>query len=238
MVGIVLNSESIVRVGDKIRLDASPTTYVPVTPSITIASVTIKPEATAPVFNVTGSPVNKKGWFVDYFYSTHGVKTVTVEVTLSDSTVSTKTFSVTVLSEADDKLLVDDSEFRSLDFELMRFIPDGYSSWRHVHRRATAETLFFINALRLKRYDGQPLGFDEVNGSRLARQFATLTSLSLIYQQLSNKPDDKFYQRYLDAKKSLEQLKATPDWVFDFDGDGELTSNESADLLTGRLLRE
>ncbi|MEJ5328466.1 MAG: hypothetical protein WHU54_09515, partial [Candidatus Bathyarchaeia archaeon] len=177
-------------------------------------------------------------WFVDYFYSTHGVKTVTVEVTLSDSTVWTKTFSVTVLSEADDKLLVDDSDFRSIDFEIMRFIPDGYSSWRHVHRRATAETLSFINALRLKRYDGQALGFDEVKGSRLARQFATLTSLFLVYQQLSNKPDDKFYQRYLDAKKALEQLKATPDWVFDFDGDGEFASNESADLLTGRLLRE
>lgn len=238
MVGIVLNSESIVRVGDKIRLDASPTTYVPVTPGITIASVTIRPEATAPAFNVTGIPVNKKGWFVDYFYTAHGVKTVTVDVTLSDSTVSTKTFTVTVLSEADDKLLVDDNELRSLDFEIMRFIPDGYSSWRHVHRRATSETLSFINALRLKRYDGYDLGFNDVKDSRLARQFATLTSLSLIYQQLSNKPDDKFYQRYLDAKKSLEQLKATPDWVFDFDNDGVIASNESADLLTGRLLRE
>lgn len=238
MVGIVLNSESIVRVGDKIRLDASPTTYVPVTPSVTIASVKIRPEATAPVFNVTGSPVNKKGWFVDYFYSTHGAKTVTVEVALSDSSVYSKSFTVNVLNASNDKLLVDDDDLRSFDFEIMRFIPDGYSSWRHVHRRATAETLYFINALRLKRYDGQALGFDEVKDSRLARQFATMTSLSLIYQQLSNKPDDKFYQRYLDAKKSLEQLKATPDWVFDFDGDGEFASNESADLLTGRLLRE
>lgn len=238
MVGIVFNSESIVRVGDKIRLDATQTSYVPVTPSVTIASVTIRPEATAPVFNVTGNPVSKKGWFIDYFYSTHGAKTVTVEVTLSDSTVVTKSFNVTALSAADDKLLVDDDDLRSLDFELMRFIPDGYSSWRHVHRRATADTLSFINALRLRKNDGSTLTYDEVNDSRLARQFATLTSLSLIYQQLSNKPDDKFYQRFIDAKKSLEQLKATPDWVFDFDGDGEVAENERADLLTGRLLRE
>lgn len=238
MVGIVLNSESVVRVGDKIRLDASPTTYVPVTPSVTIASVTIRPEATAPVFNVTGSPVNKKGWFIDYFYSTHGAKIVTVEVTLSDSSVYSKSFTVNVLTASNDKLLVDDDDLRSLDFELMRFIPDGYSSWRHVHRRATADTLSFINALRLSKTDGSPLTYDEVKDSRLAKQFATLTSLSLIYQQLSNKPDDKFYQRFIDAKKSLEQLKATPDWVFDFDGDGEVTGNEKADLLTGRLLRE
>lgn len=238
MVGIVLNAESVVRVGDKIRLDASGTTYISLTPSVTISSVTIKPEDIAPVFDVTGNPVNKKNWVLDYFYSTDGVKTVTVTVTLSDSSIHSKSFAVTAISQADDKLLVDDDDLRAMDFELMRFIPDGYSSWRHVHRRSTREVIDFINSMRLSKVNGDPLTFDELKDSRLAKDFALKSSLALIYQQLSNKPDDKFYQRYLDAKKTLEAYKSRADWAFDFDGNGQIDNYERADMLTGRLLRE
>lgn len=237
MVAIVMHSEAIVRVGDKIRLDASRTTYIPDSPSVTIASVTIQPETSAAAYNVTGSPVSSKNWVLDWFYQTPGMKTVTVTVTLSDATVVSKTFSVTAKSISDDKLLVDDPDLTAIDFDIMRYIPDGYSSWRHVHRKVTNETLEFIRSMRIKRTTGEALQIDDIINSSLARRMATASSLALIYQQLSNKPDDKFYAKFIDAKKELEQLRASPSWSLDIDADGNIDDDEEVDMKTGRLLR-
>lgn len=237
MVGIALVAPNIVRVGDKIRLDASQTTVLSPSVSVTVQSVTIQPESTAASFNVTGSPVNQKRWFLDYFYASSGQKTVTVTVTLSDATVYSKTFTVQAISAADDKLLVDDEDIRSYDFEILRFIPEGFSTWRHVHRKATQDVVFFVNSLRIKNLNN-PITLDELLPSPNARQLALMLSLHMIYSQLSNRSDDKFYQRAMEAKKAAESIKSLPDFIIDFNKDSVLEPSEAADILSGRLSRQ
>lgn len=237
MIGFVLRFEPKVRAGDKIRFDASASYYLHGSPAI--QSVFIEPESGYGFLNITGTlPINKKNWILDWTYGTHGVKDVTLRFVLSDASIHNKTYQVTVLSEAQDICYSDDQTLVVYEPEIMNWLPQGYSTWNHIHRRVTAEVVDFFDSLRIRDKDGNRLTADKINLTGDVKELATLWALKHIYFLASNKNDDKFYQKYQEVSRRLEEKKSKGDFAIDFDGDGEIeNSRERPDFRSMTLTR-
>lgn len=224
MIAISLWFEPKVRVGDKLRFDATGSHALH--GSQPIQGVFIEPESGHGFLNITGTlPVNRRNWFLDWVYQTPGSKDVTIRFVLADSTIHEKTYEITVLSFAQDICYSDDATLMAYEPDIMRWLPDGYSSWNHIHRRVTDEIVDFFDSLRIRDKDGNRLTPDKINITGDVKELATLWSLKHIYFLCSNKNDDKFFQKYQEISKRLEQKKSKGDFAIDLDGDGSVDSS-------------
>ena len=104
-------NEDLVQIGDKTRIDVSKS-FVN---GDTLADISIKAEASEAYISVYN--IDQKKWYLDWAYSTDGVKTISVEATDGVNTIS-QNFIINIISEVDDNLYSDDSQIFSVESEL------------------------------------------------------------------------------------------------------------------------
>lgn len=237
MIGLIIQHDSLVRVGDKIRIDCTKTFAAKGSPAIT--QVRIRPESAHSFIDVTGPSVNinSKNWFLDWVYESDGNKTITLEVTDSASNVVTKDSVVSVLLPQNDKTFASDTELQAYDSDILSYLPESRSSWNHVHREVRRRILAYLRDRRVFMPDGSEIPIERLLVVNELREIAAIWALKIIYWDLSNKIDDKFFQKYQETEKLLNSLLSKGDLGIDFDDDGSLSGLERVDLRSMTMNR-
>lgn len=224
-----IDHEAVVQVGDMTRIDVS-RSFVSAGEAA-ISLIEIRPEASGSFFTVTANQ------YLDWAYETAGDKVVTVRVA-TDGSPASKTATISALSESDDNLFSSDADLKLHEHDIMQWLPQGRSSWKHVHRRAQALILAYLDKEGKTDIHGNKFTKAAFVDVSEGREWSTFLALRLIFEGLSNAVDDVFSQK---AKRyeSLEILHR--DRVFlriDVDGDGEVDVREGIDgLRTARVVR-
>lgn len=226
-----LETEPVVQVADKTRIDASKTFISKDEAAVTL--VEIDP-GNGVFVDVTGS--SSRDWFLDWEYATDGEQTIVVRVT-TDATPVTKSDTISVISEADDNLFSTDQDLVTHEEEILKYVPKGRNSFLNVHRKMQAIILDEIDERGVQNSDGTRLTKAQVVDVREVNQWSTFGVLYMIMQDLSNSVDDKFQAKAMDYKKRMEFHKNEAFLRLDFNQDGEITKGEQIGVRTGRLLR-
>lgn len=230
-----LEIESIVQVNDRTRLSAVKS-FAP-KGSNAISVVRIRAEATAPWVTLSGPTLTQKDWFLDWQYETAGIKTVELEITpLSESPV-VFTKSLTVISQADDRLFSSDQDLIAKEADILRWVPAGKNSFLYVHREAQNQILNWLDEIRVHKDDGSKITKTDLPLSDDLKQLSADWALALIFGSISNKPDDAFAQKKLDYMRLVESHKKRGRIIADFNGNGTIDQNENQDLKTFRMVR-
>ena len=163
-----------------------------------VVSVKIKPESTASFINayLVSEPENKDYWFIDYVYSTDGIKTIELEIKYgAGPSTATETKQITVLSELNDYLFSSDAELIGYQHDIMKYLPEYRSSWNFCHRISQNEILAYLDESGKVNEDGSKITKDQIVDLSEVRALATFKTLRIIYESLSNAPDDFFIKR-------------------------------------------
>lgn len=229
---INIKSADITQVNDKMRISAKDTFAAKGSAAITL--IEIRPSADDSFIDVTGT--ESDDWFLDWEYTTEGDKVITVRVT-TDGAPVTKEKTISVLTAAEDKLFSTDQQLKSIELDILKYLPTGRNSWKNVHRLAQSEILEWLYTHGYYKTDGSRLTKDEVIDIDEVSYWSRYIVLRYIYRSLSNSIDDifdrksKLYQDYEHQWRHKSSLK------LDYNGDGKLDEGEKRNLTTIGLSR-
>lgn len=221
----ILRTDSIVQVGDKLRLDASRSF---VSPTATISKYEFDP-TNGGTYIDTGT-VN----YMDWVYPAAGTQTAKLRIT--STTTAVITLAVTVVTAAADGLFSDDASLFEIEPNVMKYLPPERSSFKYVHRRVQKHILDTYAQRRIYKQDGSKIVLADLVDVTEVSNWATLMALGYIFQGLSNAIDDVFDKK---AKKYFMNAYAAEHMAlrFDFNGDSELDEFENYDMISTGLFR-
>jgi hypothetical protein len=226
----ILKCETIVQQKDKIRFLASRSFVTD--ENSEIDSVEIRPSANDDFIDITNSDPDL--WYLDWAYLDDGEHEVTLRVTGGGQSAQ-KTITVTAISEQDDYLFSTDEDLRAREHDIEKWIPDGYSSWNHIHRQAQKSILDWLDETRIIKPDGSRFNAKDLVDKQQVRRLSLYTSLRMIFGSISNQVGDVF-----DEKRSeyhtMETQARNRNWLkLDTTGDGK--ADLSQDLRTMTMVR-
>jgi len=234
----VLETDLVVQVNEKVRLDASKTFVTNDEADITL--VEIKPSAAdayITVFSTVGAEL-QENWFLDWSYSAAAATTASVRITTNAApVVFTKDF--TVVSVATDALFASDDDLKTIESDIMKWLPAGKSTWNFTHRKVQQRILTEIYKSRILGTDYEKLTKAEFLDISEVREWATYMALSMIYGSIQNAVDDVFMQK---SKKYEAKSNEYQQYTFnilraDYNRDGNITETEKLDFRSGGLIR-
>lgn len=189
--------------------------------------------------NVTGS--SSSDWFLDWAFSTDAGSPYSVIVRVTtDGAPVTRTESIEVLSVANDNLFSTDQDIVNIEGEILKYLPkDGSkSSFLHVHRRAQKRIMDELDANGNTNRDGTRLTKDQLVEVDDVNQWSAYMTLSMIFYDISNKPDDT----YMDKAKKFESManfyKERSFLRVDLNSDGSIDESEKLPIRSARLVRQ
>lgn len=221
-----LKHEKIVQVYDKTRLDASKS-FVTVD-EVALTLYEIEPDTGAGFIDATSTK------YLDYVYSSDGVKTVTLRVDNGTGLVS-RTFSLEVVTEENDKLFSEDADLVSHEPDILNYVSEGRNSYKNIHRSVQSRIIDWLDEHRFTNTDGSKLTKANIFDIEEVRHWSKYMVLADIFEGLSNAIDDIFRNKadkYMDLAESARnraQLR------LDLDGDGDVDMR--ADLRTMDMRR-
>lgn len=223
------------QVGEIYRLDASETFVAKGQPAISV--IEIEPEAGAGYVDVTSAAARDR--FLDWVFSTPGAKTATVRVTLADTSQSTGTHDFTIRTAAEEDLLTTDNDLVTLESDAMRYLPDGRSTWNHIHREVRKQILEDLSDNRIFKTDGSDLAIADLKDKSEVRRWATHKAAELMFLDLSNSEGDTFFNRAksYSSKVNTYRAGAFNSLRVDIDQSGSVASDEIQDGRSVRLTR-
>lgn len=229
----ILETEKILQVADKTRLNAVKTFLAKGASPIT--TVEIQPEASEVFVAVTG--LSQKDWFLDWIYQAAGMKLVTLRVTQQDLTVSETSQMIEVVTESQDLLWSKDSDLQTYEADILKWMPEGKSTFNFVHRRAQSLILDWLDEIRVYKNNGQRLAKEDMQFTEDLNRLSTMWALELIFQSLSNRPDDVFATKstYYQGKRREAQSRGRIQ--ADFNGNALEDINDNNDMLSGFMVR-
>lgn len=223
----------VAQIGDSTRISLSKTFSPKGSPLI--QKIEIDPDASGNFVDITGTlPLNSKNWFIDWVYLTSGVKTLTVRVTQVGLILNEKSFQIKILSETEDLLFSNDNDLTSLESDLLSYLPQGRSNFNYIHRKVQDEILDWLDSIRVTRQNGDRLQAIDLNSVKDIKMLSSKWALKNIFFELSNKSDDKFYQKHLAYKAEVETIKSRGRIQADINQDG---LPEKLDFKSSRLVR-
>lgn len=195
MIHISINSENIVQVNDKTRIDISKTFHT----SESIKKIEVRPEVGADLIevfdSVTMSDIRQDSLRVDWVYQTPGSESIEVVVTRDDDTTKSETKSIEILSIEQDKLFSNDDHLRALESEIERFLPEGKDSFNYLHRVAQNQILETLYDRGLVDINGDRLTKENIVQTKDLEQWSKFLVLTLIFEDMVVSPDDIYAQK-------------------------------------------
>lgn len=239
MIFPLIETESTVQVNDKTRLNCIKSYISKDEAAVTL--VEIEPEASAGFIAITGaSPIQSKNWFLDWSYATAGSKVVTLRITTNGAPV-TFTKSLTIISEADDKLWSSDADLITHEPDIMNWVRPGRASFLDYHRMAQTRILEWLDNLKVWNKDSEKFTKDDIELAIAyddLKRISSYWALELIFGGLSNKTDDVFAEKAKEYRASRRELCGDRSRIrADYNKDGETTSNEQYQIKQIRLNR-
>jgi hypothetical protein len=232
----ILKSETVVQAKDKIRFLAT-RSFVTDEPS-PITQVEIRPELEADFIDITNEVdgyIDPELWFLDWAYLTEGQKVVTLKVT-AGALSEEKSIGIKVVTEEDDCLFSTDDDLRAKEHDIEKWIPEGYSSWNHIHRQAQKNILDWLDEQRITKNDGSRFDAKDLVDKEQVRRLSVYITLRMIFGSISNQVGDVFEEKRAEYQRLETQAKNARTWLkLDTTGDG--LADKVQDLRTFRMVR-
>jgi hypothetical protein len=232
MIFPVIETEAIVQVGDKTRLNATKTYGAK--GAAAIAKVEIEPEAGAGFVNVTD--VKPSNWFTDWQYVTSGTKTITLQIN-GDTTPVTITSTISIVTEAADMLFAADSDLIMEEPDILRWLKAGRSSFKDVHREVQTQIVDMLNRKGYRTTDGSPITKQEIVDHSQIREIAKYWALMIIFNAQSNQVGDVFSAKAQEYNSKLNTVLQRQILGLDLNRDGNIESGEGVNIHSSTLLR-
>lgn len=223
-----LELEPVVQVNDRTRLNASKSFVTQNEQAITL--VQIKPSATGSFITVTDD------MYLDWQYPASGSYVVTARVTASGASAEV-TGSISIVTVASDSLFSTDSDLRLHESDILKWVEGGRNSFLNIHRRAQK---LILEQLRREGYvdvNGDPFTKTAFVDVEEVKQWATMWTLQLIFEALSNATDDIFHQKAVRYSTLRQQWEGSALLRLDTDGDGIVDNDEGIDTDTAFVAR-
>ena len=220
-----LSHEEIVQVDDKTRLDALESFVTNEASAITL--VRIKPESSESFITASNN-------FIDWAYTTDGIKTITLEVT-TDGAPVTKDFTLNVLSVADDNLFSSDAEIVQLEDNILTYTRKGRSSFLDKHREAQNRIMAELDERGITDLSGDRLTKSAIVDVQETKEWSKYLCLQLIFESISNAIDDIFQIKADRYKDVVNKVKERAILRLDRDGDASISNSEKYDMKISRL---
>jgi hypothetical protein len=227
-----LELEDIVQTNDKTRLSATKTFISKDEAAVTL--VEIEPESGAGFIDVTGS--KQADWYLDWEYSTGGVKTVSVRVT-TDGAPVTETQTLQSLTLVQDKQFCTDQNLVSNEHDILKWVRPGRNTHKDVIRRAKAMIMKDLEEFGVLDSEGNKLTEDAIVDIEEVREWATYLALHVIYKTSSNANEDVFKAKAADYFNKAKQSRTRSFFKFDYNGDGSIDKNEWINLQAIEVYR-
>ena len=216
-----IKTDQLVQVSDGLRIDARKTIFRNLSD---INDVEISPE------DDNGSPqyisVFESGdfdkWFLDYSYETAGEKTVRVKVILEDESIKETEKTVTVISEAEDKLFSNDQDITQSEPDILRYLPQGKTSFTFMHREAQRRILAYLDEQRIWKKDNDRYTKDDIVDMEEFVHWSRFLVLHLIYAAKIVSQDDFFSFKAEEYKALMVSARSRATLRLDANGDGEI----------------
>lgn len=219
----VIETEKIIQVADKLRINAAKSFVGKGSADITL--VEVNPEiGVGSYIDVTGS--SYRDWFLDWAYSgTSRVVSVGLRITTDGSPVETFK-DVQVFTAEDDYLFSGDGDLKNKEHDILKYVPEGRSSFLNVHRQARDLILNYLDEIGITDNEGNRLTKTALVDLEEVREWSAALTLHLIYQNLSNQVDDIFDRKSRDYKSKYAMHRNRLFLRYDKNGDGNLDKNE------------
>lgn len=231
----IIESDNTVQLNDKFRIDCTKSYISKGEAAVTL--VEIEPHTGDGFIAVTGSPVLSKNWFLDWQYASAGGKTVSVRITTSGAPV-TVTKTISAITSATDKLFSTDQDLVAIEHNILKYVPEGRSSFKYIHREAQKQMLEWLYVNGYRKYDGSRITVDEVIDVENVKYWSIYLALRLIFQDLSNQPDDIFEKKSKLYQNDEHKWRENIALKFDLDGDGVQGATEGYSMTGRYLVRE
>ena len=239
----LIESEPTVQVSDKTRISAVKSFISKDEPAIT--KVEIEPEAGSGYIDITGTaPINAKNWFLDWAYATAGSKVVSLRITtalLPTPVVATFTKTITIITEADDKLWSEDADLVSIEPDILNWVRPGRATYKDYHRAAQKRILEWFDNIKVWDKNGEAFTKDDITlaiAQEDLKRISTYWALELIYGGITNEPDDVFSKNEQSARKQRKELQSDRSRIrVDYNKDGAQTKDEQYQMRAMRLYR-
>jgi hypothetical protein len=231
-----LNLETVLQVEDKTRLNAS-RSFVS---SGSITDVLIEPELGAGFISVFNSDEEK--WFLDWAYQTDGEKTVTVRVETDTPSTRDVTYSITVLSRADDSLFSCDSDIIGYEPDILNYLPRGKNSYLYAHRKAQDIIIAYLDEQRIWNEDGSRISKAQIAAitdneiREQFRQWSTYQTLLIIFNSIQVSNEDIFEDKKRHYEMLMNSARKRSALRLDRDKD-DVIDSQAYDIRTVRMLR-
>lgn len=223
----VIRYESTVQVDDQTRIDASKS-YVSQGDDA-IDSIEIDPGSGFVDVTATGG-------YLDHEYSAPGEYTVTVRVDNGSGPVD-KIVVITALSAEEDGLFSDDGVLTQYEPDILTYVREGRNSYKDVHRRVQKLILDWLDSNRYWKKGKDRYELADLIDIQDFREWAALWALSLIYEGLSDKVDDKWMAKALKYKGLAESASERGTLRLDVDADGTVDDYEKTDNISKEMIR-
>ncbi len=223
----VLKFESTVQVDDQTRLNASKSYVSQDEAALTL--IEIDPDGTG-FIDVTATG------YLDYEYSTAGVKVVTLRID-NGTTPITKAYSVTVLTAAVDLLFSSDETLTAYEPDILTYVRDGRNSFKDAHRRVQFLMLDWLDSNRYWKSTGARYAKEDLIDIQDFKEWSTFWALQLIFEGLSDKVDDKWSQKAAVYRGLAKAASERGTLRLNTNGDTELTAGEKTDNISKGLIR-
>jgi hypothetical protein len=220
----VLQSEGVVQVGDKTRLDARQSF---VSPYAAVTKVEIKPDADTDYITVSTSD-DSSTWYLVY----SAAASVTATVRVTSTTTNTGTAALTVVTSATDALFSDDSDLLPLEPSLHELLPEGRSTYLNVHREAQTKIMDAIYRAGIRDEDDDRLTKAAVIDVLEVQEWSKYLTLQLIFEGLSNAVGDVFQLKAEKYRQLVATAANAATIVLDLDGDGDAETPDERVSMT------
>lgn len=242
----IIETDSSVQIGDKLRIDVSKTFVSRPDNDSAITKVEVKPTDNAGfiVVHNTAAPSTtyaKKDWYLDWIYNDNLVgvtatknHTITLKVTLSDLTTFTKTQSISVLTESEDGLLSSDADLFLQEWDIMKWVPDGKSSWKYMHRRSKDRILSYLDEKGYTTDTGERITLANLYDKSELKEWSVYMTLYLIFSTVLNSRGDVFTKK-AEFYENKEARANNRIFMIDSDANGE--KDGSINLASPMLVR-
>jgi hypothetical protein len=223
-----INADSLVQVNDGLRIDARKTIFKD---AAEIANVLISPEDDefdAPIYISVYDGGDFDNWYLDWIYATEGEKTARVKVVLVPVDEMTpaeeKVISMTinVVTEAADLLFSKDSDILQSEPDILRYLPEGKTSFTFMHREAQRRILAFLDEQRIWKVRNERYTKEDIVDMEEFVHWSRFLVLHLIYAAKIVSSDDIFTFKANEYEGLMKSARGRSTLRLDTDGDDEV----------------
>ena len=231
MINVILECDANAQTNEKVRISFDKSFLTPDEAS-PVTQVEVRADSSLP-FVVLPNPTESQGWYLDWVYTAAGTYTYEAKITAGLNT-GTQTGSIVVKTKAQENLFADDYMLIPQESDIMKWVPQGRSTWNFIHRRVKERILEELDKSRIYNVDGTKITEAQILYVSEFKNWAIYMALGMIFQGISNNKEDVFIdkRKYYESKELEYREYALNFLRLDLNKNG--TDEPTEDYVDGR----